>query len=165
MVTPLNTQRLREFADCLAELHAVLPPDVLKTLRPPATTEAIDRVKRLLAPVALPADVKLLLQWHDGQEWNSTLSPDNNRRLLSAEEIAERIGFFSDPSEDFLKPWNPSWVPLLTNDSGDYLVYETAGENEGKLIQYWHDDLRRLIQHQDLTFWANELRCELLASQ
>jgi len=59
-----------------------------------------------------------------------------------------------------MEPWSPSWLPVLTNDSGDFVVYETAGPSRGKLLHYWHDDQSRSVAYLSLQEWAEELLCE-----
>lgn len=111
----------------------------------------------MLGGKALPSELETLLKWHNGQEWNSLLSKEDNRRLMTASEIINAWQFFNDPMSDFMEPWSTSWVPILTNDSGDYIVYETEGKNAGKLLAYWHDWENRSVQNESVLVWAQGL--------
>lgn len=154
-------QEVNRISHILAKLDAVLPQQVSETLRPGASEEELDALAQtVFGGGSVPAALRVFFQWHNGQEWNSLLSHSSNRRLLQIGEIIDEWSFFADPMSDFLEPWRTSWVPLLTNDSGDSLVYESAGEHSGKLIAYWHDDVRRPIEYQSLAAWANVLLSE-----
>jgi cell wall assembly regulator SMI1 len=144
----------------LAAIDQCLPPQVLTTLRPAASTESIAQIEQLLG-VALPDGVRQLLAWHDGQEWNAALRDSDNRRLLSAGEIIEALKFFHDPEEEFLEPWGRYWLPFLTNDSGDYVVVDASPAGSGELIAYWHDWDDRSVEHKSMAAWAQGLIEEL----
>ena len=144
-------------SSALVALQAVLPSNIVNTLRPPVAPCDLAELEAAFAG-EVPAEVSALLTWHDGQEWNSPLSPDDNRRLLSCREIVETLSFFADPNEDYLRPWKQSWIPLLTNDSGDYVVIETTGEAAGSLLTYWHDDESRRQVESSLMQWVQGLQ-------
>lgn len=155
---PSSPNAMNALNAMLARLDARLPSDVLATLAAPAPADDLRALTDTLPGLAaLPADLLSLFTWHDGQAWNSRLNPNDNRRLLSVKEIIEERAFFADPMSDFLEPWSHSWVPILTNDSGDFVVYETAGESAGQLIHYWHDDPARRQAYASLVDWAQEL--------
>ncbi|MDX6007968.1 SMI1/KNR4 family protein [Cupriavidus necator] len=147
-----------ELMAVLAKLDQVLPAEVHTTLRAPVQAADLAGLARTLAEgVQLPDDLQVLLGWHDGQVWNSPLSRKNNRRLLSVREILSERSFFADPMSDFIEPWCASWLPVLTNDAGDFVVYETVGDLRGKLLHYWHDDPSRSVAHSSLLQWAERL--------
>src|SRR5262245_31112603 len=151
-----------ELVRLLAELDAAVPVEVSESLLPGASDEALQQLSRTgLQGRPLPADLAALLRWHNGQEWNAELSPKNNRRLLTVVEIIQEWSFFNDSSNDYLEPRSPSWVPILTNDSGDSVVYETDGPRSGVLIAYWHDDPDRPLEYASLRDWAATLLGEL----
>jgi cell wall assembly regulator SMI1 len=108
-----DTEQLRAI---LAKIDKAVPPDVARSLNPGACNEDLALLeKSVVSGRPLPSDLATLLQWHNGQEWNSLLSPENNRRLLTVPEIIEHWSFFKDPMSDFLEPWRESWIPILTN--------------------------------------------------
>ena len=142
----------------LAKLEEVFPPAIRATLRAPAKHQELAALGASLAEAGqLPADLHALLTWHDGQSWNSPLSRKNNRRLLSTSEIESERSFFADPMSDFMEPWSASWLPVLTNDAGGLVVYETTGPLRGKLLHYWHDDSSRNVAYSSLLEWAGGL--------
>lgn len=63
---------------------------------------------------------------------------------------ADTWSFLSDPMEDSLEPWSPSWFPILENEAGYYVVFESGEDNHRCLIGYWHDDASRRIIHSSL---------------
>jgi len=147
-----------ELIAVLTKLEEILPTAVRATLRAPAqAADLATLASSLTEGDRLPDDLLALLSWHDGQAWNSPLSPKNNRRLLSTEEVLSERSFFADPMSDFMEPWRASWIPVLTNDSGDFVVYETVGESKGVLLYYWHDDPSRGVAYQSLLQWAETL--------
>ena len=147
-----------EMSAALAALEKVLPPQVTLTLRAPAQAEDIAALADTLAgDERVPDDLLALFSWHDGQSWNSPLSRKDNRRLLSVREILSERSFFVDPMSEFMEPWSASWLPVLTNDSGDFLVYETQGELKGALLHYWHDNPSRRVACSSLLQWAEGL--------
>ena len=148
----------------LEKLDRALSSNVRATLRAPASAVSLDVLAGTFA-LGLPTEIQLLLKWHDGQEWNAPLSGKNNRRLMPASEIAEQIMFFSDPEEDFLEPWELSWIPILTNDSGDFVVYQTQGPQPGALSVYWHDDEMRGVVYPSLKNWVQELLNEYTGAE
>lgn len=157
-MTAIDEDEASELSVILAELEEVLPADVRATLRPPARPSDLAALAASIPEAGqLPADLRALLTWHDGQSWNSPLSRKNNCRLLSASEVVNECLFFADPMSDFVEPWNASWLPVLTNDSGDFVVYETADLSKGKLLRYWHDNQSRSVAYSSLLQWATGL--------
>lgn len=136
-MTALDEDTSASLSVVLRQIEGVLPQAVRVTLRAPAEPEDLAGLVSTIPEAGqLPAELRVLFAWHDGQPWNAPLSRKNNRRLLSVGEIAKECSFFADPMSDFMEPWSPSWLPLLTNDSGDFVVYETAGLSRGKLLHY-----------------------------
>lgn len=152
---PMNEQAPSALRIVLTSIERVLPPHIRATLRPPAEAGDLAGLVSSVPEVGqLPADVCVLFSWHDGQPWNSPLSRKDNRRLLSVSEIGRECSFFADPTSDFMEPWSPLWLPVLTNDLGDFVVYETAGPSRGKLLHYWHDDQSRSVAYLSLQEWG-----------
>lgn len=86
----------------------------------------------------LPEELVAWFGWHDGQDGTTPIKPEENQTLITASEAARKMEFWTEEVD--AKPWPRSWVPLLTNGAGDFLVYETAGEHAGRLIRFWHDE-------------------------
>jgi len=111
----------------LAELDAWLAAhrrDLLATLQPSATDEALTRLLRRLRDAGyptsapLPAEMETLLRWHDGDlpgdEFFGTFS---SGRLLSAEEIPGWFETMMKNAEDQDAPsyFFGGWIPFLEN--------------------------------------------------
>ncbi|MCJ8313914.1 MAG: SMI1/KNR4 family protein [Saccharospirillaceae bacterium] len=152
---------MEKLTDLLEEIEGCLQEKIVDTFYPAVVEEDIMKIVSLLNGEKFPVELLAVLKWHNGQVWNSEFSPENNRRLMSSKEIIETISFYIDPMSDFLEPWDKSWIPILTNDSSDYLVYVTKGIDKGKLIGYWHNDEDRIVEYKSLNEWANELILEI----
>ena len=94
----------------------------------------------------VPNEVLVWFRWHNGQSRDSGLSFDDGR-LLSIDESLAAWDFFLDSNNEFLEPYEESWLPIQSNDHSDYLVYDLR---TGHLISYWHDDERRNVEYQSL---------------
>lgn len=108
----------------------------------------------------IPPEIETWFRWHNGQGGYSSLSPENNRTLLSVEQLIESWKFCCDP--EAMGPWNKTWIPLLENGAGDYLVFESSkDERYGSLIGYWHDDRERKQEFTSIIEWADRLVKEI----
>ncbi|RJG35783.1 SMI1/KNR4 family protein [Motilimonas pumila] len=140
----------------LSKIDDQLSSETLNSFNDDFTDEEFNKFIAL-TNIEVTSDLIKLLKWKNGQKWNSILSPDNNRRLMSMNEIIETIKFYNDPMSEYLEPWEKCWVPILTNDSSDYVVYVSDGSNKGKLIGYWHNDYDRKVEYNSICDWALEL--------
>jgi cell wall assembly regulator SMI1 len=143
----------QSFDELLGAIDELSPSKVAATFQPPVDDQLIFRIEQLLG-ISMPDNLRKLLKWHNGQDWNAPLREGDNRRLLSAGEIIETLAFFQSPDEDFLGPWGRFWIPFLTNDAGDYVVVDASPGCNEKLINYWHDWEDRSIAYQSLSEWA-----------
>lgn len=134
-------------------------------LRAPAKAADLAKLsKTFFGGAPLPADLDAWFRWHDGQqEASGTVSPDDNRTLLSIDGALDAWQFLSDPEEEIPQPWKKSWLPLFANGAGDYVVFETEGKKAGALIGYWHTDTDRDVEHASLGAWATTVEKALLA--
>jgi cell wall assembly regulator SMI1 len=105
----------------------------------------------------LPEDFKLLYRWRNGQSPENFASLQDNRMWSSLEDITQTkdmldgmIGTdFDDPER-----WQKSWLPFLSNGSGDHLCLNTRS---GELIAFWHDWDDRSVEHNSLEDWLEAL--------
>ncbi len=105
----------------------------------------------------LPKDLETLLQWHNGNKENTYFGDLYSYRFLSIREIEKEWSFYLDENNEFLEPYKKEWVPLLSNGSSDYMVYEIG---TGKIIDYYHDDPdRNSIENLDL--WSQQMITDL----
>jgi cell wall assembly regulator SMI1 len=145
---------LRELLARADALLEEVSPEARKALHAGAKLRSLAKLDKLANKV--PADVKTLFAWHDGQEIEM-LHPKDNRTLMSIEEAWGAWKFLSDPKEDVQQPWSKSWLPVFANGAGDYVCVEMAGKNAGSLVEYWHDDDDRDVVHASLAAWASDL--------
>ncbi|QDV37574.1 SMI1/KNR4 family protein [Tautonia plasticadhaerens] len=133
-------------------------PECLASLRPGATDEQIAEAEAYLE-VSFPEDVRASYRIHDGQE-------SDGPGLLDAEEFLSlgRIrsewavwkglpdggdfdGIRSDLDEGVRDDWwNPRWIPLTYNGSGDHRCLDldpAPGREAGQVIEMWHDEPSR----------------------
>jgi cell wall assembly regulator SMI1 len=125
-------------------------------LQPGLTIEEISTLEQEFG-IQLPADIKSLYQWKNGQQEDCYEAFVNNSMFLplknaleSGRELTDMIG------SDFELEnwWNTAWIPLFDNGGGDHICYDTAGVFtgiKGQLIEFWHADNDRDTIAPDLT--------------
>jgi TfoX/Sxy family transcriptional regulator of competence genes len=146
--------------ELLIELEGILEkkfPSIYTSLNEGATSEEL----RHLSDVCfngekLPTELDILFKWRNGQRDFHNLHQEDNRKLLSTTEIIGAWRFLNDPKEDILQPISRTWIPVFYNGAGDYLVYETQGENKWRLISYWHDDPDRDVVYLSFEDWVED---------
>jgi cell wall assembly regulator SMI1 len=121
-----------------------------------ATDETLNRLQeKCFGGEAIPADFQQLYQWHNGQSGSGALNQADNYAFMPIDAVIEAWEFLNDPMEEPLEPISKSWIPFADNGGGDYRVYEIAtGNNQGKILNYWHDDVQRPIVSESLLAWA-----------
>ncbi|SHN39920.1 SMI1/KNR4 family protein [Chitinophaga sp. CF418] len=126
------------------------------TLQPGLSTEEIAALEKEFN-VTIPADLRALYQWKNGQRDNSYEAFVNNSMFLSlehalatAKEHTSMIGF----DFELENWWHPAWIPVFDNGGGDCICYDTAGVFtgiRGQIIEFWHADNDRNTIAPDLT--------------
>jgi cell wall assembly regulator SMI1 len=134
---------------------------VYSTLNLPAIDGEIKKLSELVfRGKALPFEIETLFRWHNGQHDIEPIEPDTNLTLLPIDQLIESWDVNNDP--EAMKPWSHSWIPLIENGAGDYLVYESAeGPTRGILLRYWHDSKDRPLEYKSLQDWAEHLLAKL----
>lgn len=130
---------------------------VYQSLLPSATGLELELLSQCFPGNELPHNIVALYQWHNGQTGSFSLNQRDNRTFLPVEEVVSSWQFLNDPMEDISEPLSRSWIPILYNGAGDYLMYESQGINKSRLISYWHDSERRDLVHENLEAWAQEV--------
>jgi cell wall assembly regulator SMI1 len=149
---------LREYLESIDREISAKDPEVAAGLRVGAGEEDLDLLRRTFFDgEAIPEDLETLFRWHDGQTGYRSLSPLDNRMLMSIQKVVNTWRFLSDPDEDIQQPWQDSWIPILANGAGDHVVYVGSGELRGQLIEYWHDSEDREVEFPSLESWALEV--------
>jgi len=132
-------------------------PAAWDTLQAPAHETELEALgATCLEDRALPAQLAILYRWHNGQTGFRSLSEEDNRIFLPISRTIAAWQFLRN--EPDLKDRPPrSRLPVFANGAGDYLMLETEGENEGKLIGWFHDDDRRPTEYASIQDWTENL--------
>jgi cell wall assembly regulator SMI1 len=94
--------------------RANLPPGA-------SPVELAELEKQLGKP--LPADLRSLLAWHNGQGDEFIGAFEEDWLLMDSHAIAaNRNDLLQDPDLG----WSPDWIPFLDNDAGDFLFLDTS---------------------------------------
>ena len=167
--------RTTAIADLWRRLEAWLKtnaPTVLATLQAGASPEEIATTEAFLG-VAFPDDVRASYLLHDGQ----TDYADGlfyAREFLSLARIqiewswwkglydsGELRDYRSDaPPQVRDDWWNPQWIPLTHDGSGNHDCLDLAPTPQGKvgqIIDFYHDDASREVMAESFTVWLAKL--------
>ncbi len=145
-------------------------PHGLANLGAPAAAPDIGRLEQTLT-IALPADLKELLQTHNGE------APEEvwllgNWSLLSAEYIEKQWAQqcnISEGQEDCLETdgyvkgasWNKGWIPFAYDGSGGYLCIDTDPASDGtigQVIQTSSDGFAKKLSNDIHSFFQSFLK-------
>ena len=145
-------------------------PAIGSDLRPGAPADAIAAAERELG-VSLPDGMKRLYARHDGSaqnapplmgEWTFMSLQYVVQEWQMLKEVADSGAFegLEADADPRIAPgwWNPGWIPIAHNSSGDYQCVDTApgsGGTAGQVIGYWHADTRREWLAADVDAWLN----------
>jgi len=124
-------------------------PQVYDEFQNGASEEEIKDLENLFDE-ALPQELSELYTWHNGQDGYGSLNQKDNFTFLPIDEVVDTYEFLNDPMEEVCNPYENSWIPLFYNGRGDYLMYESKGENKGKILTYYHDDSTRKIKYESI---------------
>lgn len=123
-------------------------PDYYQQLRPPLTDLQIADLEKKYK-VKLPASVRLLYKWKNGQNGDERFV--NNCAFMPLSDALESHAMLTGMiGSDFeIKNWwNENWIPLFENGGGDNICVDIAGiftGSPGQLIDFWHDSPRRNV--------------------
>src|SRR5262249_14248268 len=81
----------------------------------------------------VPAGLRTLLSWHNGQGDEYVGYFENHWLLMSAERIAAAK---QELDAGAVEGWNPAWIPFLDDDGGDYVVLDTSKKEPAVLAFY-----------------------------
>ncbi|MGA7730176.1 MAG: SMI1/KNR4 family protein [Chloroflexia bacterium] len=155
-------------------------PELLDTLNPGASDAAIADAEAFLG-VTLPDDVRASYKIHDGQSLDNAGLLEA-REFLSLERIKDEWkvwkdlldagdfeGTLSEPHDGIKNDWwNPAWIPLTYDGSGnhDCLDLDPApGGKKGQIIEMWHDDPERVLVSHGFREWLEEFADGLEADE
>ena len=136
--------------EVLNRLLQTANPKFYSELTPPLNETEI-QVLEAKFNVTLPADLKLLYKWKNGQNQNCYKSFVNNSMFLpledslaAAQELTGMIGL----DFEIENWWNQRWLPIFDNGGGDLICYDLEGiftGEKGQLIEFWHADNDRNV--------------------
>jgi cell wall assembly regulator SMI1 len=146
--------------------------------RPPVNTSAIENFREK-SGLTLPDDLCQYLQITDGETRTSAGMIGNWRLMPIAEiqaawglldKLAEKGAFIDQKPESspYLREgwWHPKWVPVVTNDDGDYFCLDTdppAPSRFGQVILYLQNQRQRPLIAGSLSAWFERIARDLAA--
>jgi cell wall assembly regulator SMI1 len=166
-------------------------PDVLESLRPGATEEAI-RAAEAAMSVTLPDDVRACYRIHDGQQpvlvnvtyWSGLRTVPGflyGDPWLGLREMVKQwdgmkslLGEFAAVSGSPRGPirsdwWHPKWLPVTKyGGGGDLRCLDLApkrGGKVGQVISWYHDDAFRGVVAKSFTEWLATFASDLARGQ
>jgi cell wall assembly regulator SMI1 len=156
-------------------------PDQFSALQPGASDADIKKAEEALS-CELPGDVKESYRIHDGIR--AGVGPlVAGWRLLSLATIVKEWQALTDASadetldddlEELSDPqiksswWNPLWIPVASNSSGDFICVDLDPQpigNSGQVISFLHADPARKLLARDLKSWLDEFAGDLEAGK
>ncbi len=127
-----------------------LRPDYYPDLNRALTDEEIASLEFKYS-ITLPADLKQLYKWKNGQKELSFDSFVNNSTFIPLEQALDtarnNTGMIGSDF-DIKNWWNEHWIPVFHNGGGDYICYDAGGVftgEKGQLIEFWHADNDRNV--------------------
>lgn len=132
------------------------------TLQPGLSTEEITALEKEFN-VTVPADLRALYQWKNGQQVDSYEAFVNNSMFLSlrsALETARENTSMIGSDFELENWWHAAWIPIFDNGGGDYICYDTVGVFtgiRGQIIEFWHADNDRNTIAPDLTTFITSI--------
>ena len=161
-------------------------PVMFSTLNAGATTQELIELESAIG-INLPEDFKTFLSIHNGQIWTH-LNLFNGDRLSSNEDIirdwknwkeampeidAMVIEMFdknaskarSSPAKGIKDDWwNPAWIPITADGSGDSFCIDldpTSEGTNGQIIRMYHDDPSRELIAPSFRSWIETYTTDL----
>ena len=157
-------------------------PEVGQGLRPGATEEQVAATEQTLG-VVFPEDVRQSYRCHDGQGLDPMLGCAvgggfvTGGDFLSLDGIVDQWkvwkdlldsdtfdGMASDPQPGVKSDWwNPKWVPITHDGSGNHFCLDldpAPGGKIGQIITMWHDGSEREVIDDSFSDWLSQLANE-----
>ena len=155
---------------------AIHAPEILDSLQPGATTQAINKAEAFLAS-KLPEDVKASYRLHNGQS-ESGHGLIDAWEFLSLERMRDEWQIWKDLLDagefDGTKSapvgsiqsdwWNPNRIPLTYSGSGDHHCLDldpAPGGQVGQIIIMWHDGEHREVIASSFKDWLRQFATDL----
>lgn len=126
MKTPIPTNesdRLRPLLPRLESWLVAHRPRFLAGLNPPASDDELRELDRRLG-TPVPAPLRALLAWHNGQGDAFAGAFVEDWRLMSTESISAASPALDADADS--TGWQLAWVPFLDDDAGSYVCLDPA---------------------------------------
>jgi cell wall assembly regulator SMI1 len=137
-------------------------PDYFDWLRPGVPERELMALERELGR-NLPAGLRALYRWHDGQDPDSPLAFQHDKMFMPLEAVraaraalGELLSAGEFPEANW---WSRAWLPILDNGSGDHLCVDLDGGFAGvpgQVVAFYHDRECRDIEFPSLEAWLEE---------
>jgi cell wall assembly regulator SMI1 len=134
-------------------------PAYYSRLRPGASERDLMKFERNLGR-NLPAGLRALYRWHDGQEAGCSSAFQYQQMFMPLADVRRasvalnQLYFDGEFSE--MNWWSTAWLPFLDNGSGDHLCVDLDGAfagHPGQVVSFYHDWDRRNIEYPSLEKW------------
>ena len=157
--------RLQDLLVRLERWLAAHRPRLLQNLRPGANEAELHMLQARLGR-ELPAELRTLLAWHNGQNEEFAGRFEEDWLLMSTEEIAaarEELDQGAVGNGEG-NGWKPEWIPFLDDDAGNYLFLDTS-QPAPSVRAYWLDLDRQPQAAVSLTAWLEDFVSAVEAGQ
>ena len=161
-----------------------IAPEILKSLNDGVTNEEVENLENIIN-AKLPIDFISFYKIHNGQETESAglieceelLSFDRIldewkvwKDLLDSKDFEDNNGPYISTPENGIKNnwWNPLWIPITHDGSGNYYCLDLDPEkdgNYGQIIRMWHDDPQRSLEAISFKEWVTNYKNKLVDGQ
>jgi cell wall assembly regulator SMI1 len=102
----------------------------------------------------LPADLRALLSWHNGQSGEFVGHLENNWDLMNTSQItAAKLEL--DGGDLAQTGWQKAWVPFLDDNNGDYMCVD-ASHPEGPVREFWQGKAKHPVVAPSLAAWIEQ---------
>jgi cell wall assembly regulator SMI1 len=119
-------------------------------LRPGASAAELDAAASTLH-LPLPAGLRALLGWHNGQDPDVFGALESNWNLMTTDQIVEvKKDLDANPPSG----WDRAWIPFLDDDNNSYVVVDTA--HDGAVREVWHGQQEHPVAAPSLTAWVQK---------
>jgi cell wall assembly regulator SMI1 len=153
---------MKELLEKLDTLIKELRPAYYQKLNSPLTGTQIKELEDNFN-LSLPADLKELYLWKNGQASNCYQSFVNNSEFMPLEEVLEAAAELTSMiGSDFEIEnwWNKNWLPIFHNGGGSHICYDLEGtftDLKGQLLEFWKADNDRNVISGNLKSFLTEL--------
>jgi cell wall assembly regulator SMI1 len=108
----------------------------------------------------LPAGLRALYRWHDGQDPECDAGFQYDKKLMSLQDVRDVRRALCQLLEAGEFPeahwWSKAWLPILDNGRGDHLCVDFEGTFSGipgQVVLFYHDSDCRTIVAPSLEKW------------